>query len=124
MLSGLYIKIAAVAVVVAFVLGGVWYVQNLKGEIEVLKVSNTTLKNNNSQLTSEVANQNAAIEAFKIDAGVRLAKATKDLAAAKAATAIAKGKATIIYRATPSVPGTTCEADRQSALDLINGEQK
>jgi hypothetical protein len=113
MLSGLYIKLIAAAVIVAAVLGAVWYVNDLQDQVSDLTTKNTLL-------TDKLKTQNDAIETWKAEADKRVAESAEAVAAAKAETAKAKGKATIIYKTKPSTPGDACK----SALDLVNGAAK
>lgn len=113
MLSGLYIKLIAAAIIVAAVLGAVWYVKHLQGQVADLTAQNTIL-------VDKLKTQNDAIDALKVDADKRVKAGEEAVAAAKAETAKAKGKATIIYKTKPSTPGDACK----SALDLVNGAAK
>ncbi len=109
MFAGLYAKLIIAAIIVALVLGGVWYVRNLQNEVQTL----TTEK---ALLESKIVEQNAGIDALKKEADERLKAGEAAVAAAKEETKKAKGKATIIYKTKPSTPGDDCK----SALDLIN----
>lgn len=116
MLSGLYVKLIGAAVIVAAVLGAVWYVNNLKDTIEEQKATIIQKEANIKQLSGAIDSQNAAIEALKKEADERLKAAEAELAKAKAETAAAKKRATVIYRDKPSDPNDLCK----SALDIIN----
>jgi hypothetical protein len=110
MLSGLYLKLIAAAVVVAAVLGAWWYVSNLRSE-------NARLTTEVTVLGTKLKDQNDAVIAMKEDADKRLAAAQGQLDAAKQETVAAKKRSTIIYKTVPSTPGDNCK----SALDLVNG---
>ena len=124
MLTGLYAKAIMAAVIAAMVAGAFWYVSNLKSTIKDLEQQLIVCVAQGNVLSQKILDQNAAADAFKADADKRLAAASIDLAAAREAAKKAKGKATVIYKTAPSTPGATCEADRKSALDLINGGAK
>lgn len=110
MLSGMYLKLIGAGLIVAVVLGGVWYVDGLQDQI-------TELTEKKIALETQISTQNAAIETWKAEADARLKAGEAALLAAQAETAVAKNKATIIYKWKPSTPGDDCK----SALDLING---
>lgn len=112
MFAGMYARLIGIGLIVAAVLGAWWYVSNLRSEI-------TELHDANLILESKITSQNAGIESLKIEGEERLAEAQKTIDAAKAATVIARKKATVIYRTLPSTPGDNCK----SALDLVNGVQ-
>lgn len=112
MLSGMYIKLIAASLIIAAVLGGVFYVRGLQGKVEDLTAQKIVLE-------TQISTQNAAIETWKTDADARLKAGEAALLAAQAETVLAKNKATIIYKWKPSTPGDACK----SALDLVNGVQ-
>ncbi len=110
MFSGLYVRIAAIAVLVVALLGAVWYVHGLRSKIEDLEGQKTVLE-------TKLKSQNDAIEQLKTDSDARIAAAQAELDKAKEEAEKAKGKATIIYKTKPSTPSDYCK----SALDLVNG---
>lgn len=109
MLTGLYAKLIAAAIIVAAVLGAVWYVTSLQNEVKELTTQNTLL-------SSKLKDQNDAIDLLKQDADARVKAGEEAVKAAKEETKKAKGRATVIYKTAPSTPGNDCK----SALDLIN----
>ena len=128
MFAGLYVKLIAAAIVVAAVLGAVWYVKHLQSEVAELTTQNTVL-------SSKLQDQNNAIDALKEDADARLKAGEALVAAAKEETKKAKGRSTIIYKTKPSTPGDDCksaldlvnsspQAAEQKALEMVNGGKK
>jgi hypothetical protein len=117
MLPQMYAKLITAALVLAAIIGGFLYVKHLRSEVK-------TLTSANAVITSKLEDQNTAIEVMKKEADEREAKGKIEISKAKEAAAKNKVKAKIIYRTKPSTPGTSCEADRTSALDLVNGVQK
>ena len=113
MFAGMYLKLIALAIVVAAVLGGIWYVHHLQSEVKDLTTQNVTL-------STKLEQQNAAVIAFKEDADKRLAAGQAELTKAQAEAAKNKATARIIYKTKPSTPGDLCK----SALDLVNGGAK
>ena len=116
MFAGMYAKLIAAALVVALILGGIWYVKHLQNEVADLTQQVATLNAQNAALTTSIHQQNDAIGALKTEADTRLAAAAVELAKAKAATKAAQGRATVIYKQPPSTPGNDCK----STLDLLN----
>jgi cell division protein FtsB len=112
----MYAKLIAVALVVAIVLGGIWYVKHLQAEVADLTQQVSTLTAQNAALTASIRVQNDAIDTLKKEGETRLAAAAVELAKAKAATKAAQGRATVIYKQPPSTPGNDCK----STLDLLN----
>jgi uncharacterized protein HemX len=110
MFAGMYAKLIGIAIIVAAVLGAVWYVNHLQDQVKTLTSANIVLE-------SKIKDQNDAVDALKKDADARVAAAEVAVAAAKDETVKAKKKATIIYKQAPSTPGDNCK----SALDLVNG---
>ena len=110
MLAGIYIKLIAAAIIVAAVVGGYLYVRNLQDTVTELTVQMEVCG-------GKVRDQNAAIEALRLNAEARQKAAEVAIAEARAQTKKAQGKATVIYKTAPSTPGDDCK----SALDLING---
>ena len=117
MLSGLYARLIGLAVILAALAGAWFYVHHLQTEVATLTTAKTLLE-------GKIKDQNDAVEALKRDADARLATAQAAIDAAKAETVAAKKKATIIYKTQPSTPGASCDADRKSTLDLLNGAAK
>jgi peptidoglycan hydrolase CwlO-like protein len=128
MFAGMYVKLIAAAIIVAAVLGGVFYVKHLQSSVAELTTENATL-------TSKLVDQNNAIDALKQDADARLKAGEALIAAAKEETKKAKGRSTIIYKTKPSTPGDDCksaldlvnstpQAAEQKALELVNGGKK
>lgn len=120
MLSGLYAKLIGIGLIVAACLGAWWYVQHLQGSIKDLEQKLVICAAQGTVLTQKILDQNAAVDAAKVEADHRVAAAKVQIDAAKAETVKAKKKATVIYKTPPSTPGDSC----RSALDLINGVQK
>jgi hypothetical protein len=117
MLSTVYIRLIAVAVVIAAVLGGIWYVHHLRAEVTDLMAKNVVL-------TNQVKTQNDAIDTFKADSDKRLAAASVQLAAASAAAGKIQQHSVVVYKTVPSKGTSDCASDRQSTLDLMNGAAK
>lgn len=113
MLSGMYIKLIAAAVIMAAVVGGYLYVTNLQDTVKELETQ-IVLKD------AAIKQQNDAIDALKKEADARLAAAQAELEKAKAETVAAKARAQSAYKAKPSDPSNLCK----SALDLVNGGAK
>lgn len=110
MLTGMYIKLIAAGIIIAAVLGAVWYVNNLQDQVAELTTQNTVL-------SAKLKDQNDAIDVLKQDADTRLKAGEALIAAAQEETKKARGRSTIIYKTKPSTPGDDCK----SALDLVNG---
>jgi FtsZ-interacting cell division protein ZipA len=121
MLATIEAKLIGLFIIVALVGGGFWYVSHLRSEVATDETTITTLKGELQTLGDQVKAQNAAVDALKADSDKRLAQAATDLAAAQAAAAKKTAAAKIIYVTKPSVPGKTCDDDRTSALNLLNG---
>lgn len=117
MLSSLYIKLISVALILAALFGFFFYVKHLKTEISSLRADKIVLETN-------LNNQNAAILEIKKQADIKEAAGKIEIAKAKKIAEKNKQKAKVIYKTKPSTPGNTCEADRTSALDLVNGDVK
>lgn len=113
MFTGLYARIAGIAVVVALIAGGWWYVHRINNDRDALRTENILL---NDRLKT----QNEAIATFKNEADVRLANAQADLAEAEERASKIQQKSQIIYKTAPSRGTATCENDRASTLDLLN----
>jgi uncharacterized protein HemX len=124
MLAGLYAKLIGAGILVVALIGGYLYVSHLQTSNAEQAQRIIILQAQVKGLGDQLVQQNAAVEKLKTEGEARLAQAQKDLEAAKAEAAKHTGKATVIYRTLPSVPGKSCEADRQSALDLMNGGSK
>lgn len=124
MLPTLYAKLIGLALIIALVVGGWLYVVNLKSQIAEGKAQEAALSSQISVLADKLVQQNAAVDALAKAGDVRLAAAQKDLAAAKTSAAVHTAKANSTYAASAAFPGTTCEADRQSSLSLMNGAAK
>lgn len=114
MFAGLYARLIGIGLIVAAVMGAWWYVHHLQSEVKDLTAAKIVLE-------SKIKDQNDAVDALKKDADDRVKAGEVLVAAAKAETVKAKGKATVIYKTLPSQPGKTCEDDRKSTLDLLNG---
>lgn len=123
MLTGIYLKLAIAALIALSVLGGAWYVHSLREHIVTLTTEVTTLKVNEVTLKTSIADQNKAIADMKAAGDVKQANADAALSKANLAIKAATAKANSIYQAKPSVAGATCEADRTSALNILNGSQ-
>jgi hypothetical protein len=106
----MYVKLIAAGIIIAAVLGAVWYVNNLQDQVAELTTQNTVL-------SAKLKDQNDAIDVMKQDADARVKAGEALVAAAKEETKRAKGRSTIIYKTAPSTPGDDCK----SALDLVNG---
>lgn len=117
MLDGLYVKLIIAGLILAAVIGAGVYVQNLRS-------TNEQLTKDKIMLTSKVKEQNDAVTALKADSDARLAAAAVELSAANTVALAKQGKATVIYKMVPSVPGADCASDRKSTLDLINSQVK
>lgn len=113
MLSGIYIKLIAGGIILAVVLGGWWYVSGLQNKVNTLTTEKAVLE-------GKILTQNAAIKSLQDEAIQQKKDNEAAVAAAKAETAAAKGRATIIYKTRPSDPSDPCK----SALDLMNGVTK
>lgn len=114
MLTGLYARLIGVAAILALVIGGWLYVSHLRTQVKDLTAANTVL-------TEQVKTQNAAVDKFKTDADARLASAQADLAEAQTKSTQIQTRSKIIYKTVPSKGTATCENDRASSLDLLNG---
>lgn len=112
MFTGLYVKIAVGAAIVAALFFGVQYVRGLQDTVEELGKQNAVLN-------EKISDQNSAIELLSLEAKERLVAAQAEIEKAQAATVEARKRARIIYRTPPSTPGDSCK----SALDLVNGVQ-
>jgi cell division protein FtsB len=112
----MYAKLIAIALVVAIVLGGIWYVKHLQNEVADLTQQVSTLTAQNAQLTASIEHQNEAINTLQKEGAARLAAAAIELAKSKAATKAAQARAGVIYKQPPSTPGNDCK----STLDLLN----
>lgn len=117
MISGLYVKLIAAAVIAAAVVGGYLYVRNLKSTVEEQKAVIIQKEANIKQLSTAIEEQNAAIDRLQADAASRLKAAEEALKLAKAEAVRAKGRADALFRAKPKDPSDLCK----SALDLVNG---
>ena len=113
MLPTLYLRLAIGAALLLAVLGGVYAIHH---KLTTLKTDLAASQAKNADLTGKLQLQNDAVAALKSDADQRLARAQSDLEAAKTAASAASGKATIIYKTLPAVPGDDC----RSALDMVN----
>ena len=117
MISGLYVKLIAAALIAAAVIGGYLYVRNLQSTVKEQAAVIIQKEANIKQLSGAIDQQNAAIEQLKTDAEMRIKAAEALVAAAKAETVKAKKRADDIFRAKPKDPSDLCK----SALDLVNG---
>lgn len=124
MLASLYIKLGVLAVLLLALAGAGWYVHSLRADIKDLTAANLTLKNSVASLTSSIADQNTAIAQMKIDGDAKQATANAALYKANLTIKAATQRANSIYQAKPSVLGPGCDADRSSALNILNGGTK
>lgn len=120
MLTGLYAKLIDIGLIVATCLGAWWYVSHLQRTIKGLEQQLIICSAQGTVLTQKILDQNATVDAAKVEADTRVKAAKVQVDAAKAETVKAKKKAIVIYKTPPSTPGDSCK----SALDLINGVQK
>lgn len=121
MFAGLYPKLIGLAVILALVAGALFYVHTLRADNAALTTKVTQEADQIKILSDDLTKQNEAIDLLKKDGDARLAKAAADLDIAKKAALVQAQKAMDTYRKKPSTPGTTCEADHKSTLDLLNG---
>ena len=117
MLASLYLKLAGLAIILALIGGGYWYVSNLRSEVAQKDETILTLNERIADLGTQLQDQNEAITSLQTAADAHLQSAQAALAAASAAAATKKGAAQVIYRTLPAVPNDDCK----SALDLMNG---
>lgn len=110
-MTGMYIKLVAMLVIIGAIAGGIFYVRNLQSTVKELEAQ-VLLKD------AAIKQQNDAIIALKTFADTKLAEAEAELAKARAETKAAKARALNAYKAKPSDPTDLCK----SALDLVNGK--
>ena len=116
MFAGMYVKLIAAAIIVAAVVGAVWYVRHLQSSVAELEQTIAVKEASIKQLSASIEAQNAAIDTLKADADKRLAAAAEQIAKAKIETARARAAADAIYKTKPSDPSNLCK----SALNLVN----
>lgn len=108
-----YLKLGAVAGVLALLIATQWYIGGLQDQ-------RTALQAQVADLNGRLELQNLAVLKLETDSAARLKSAEAALRLAKRQAAKRQAAAQIIYRAVPSQPGDRCS----SALDLINVETK
>jgi Tfp pilus assembly protein PilN len=116
-----YLYLITFTAVLLLVLGLVYEVHYYKGEYETTLASQATLKQQYSQLESDLKKSNEGVDALKKESDDRLKAAREALTKAQLETKIVRKKADSLLQAIPSSPDS-CVASKDLFKSYLSGD--